>query len=94
MNILMNNLLYFFTDLCIAFFVNNVQFLVKNKNNLMILNIIIFYDLILAFIICYSDYIGLSLILIQILNLYHLLEKYKNTLIKHTIQNVTLWIYL
>lgn len=46
MNILMNNLLYFFTDLSIAFFVNNVQFLVNNKYNLMILNIIIFYDLI------------------------------------------------
>lgn len=45
MNILMNNLLYFFTDLSIAFFVNNVQFLVKYINNLMILNIIIFYDL-------------------------------------------------
>jgi len=48
MNILMNNLLYFFTDLSIAFFVNNVQFLVKYKNNLMILNIIIFYDLIFS----------------------------------------------
>jgi len=44
----MNNLFYFFTDLSIAFFVNSVQFLVKNKNNLMILNIIIFYDLIFS----------------------------------------------